>query len=836
MDLNRRDLLRLGAAAAASLSAVGCAELTATRRADPAGWAGKSTGAITRIPTMCQSCTTACGVLATIKDGRLLQIVGNPEDPNSRGSVCAKGVAGPSILYDPFRVLYPLRRVGPRGSGQWRRITWEEAYAEIADKLKDIRERGHPEEFAFQQGRNRSADIINRFLDSYGTPSSFNHRALCSANRRAALLATVGDSDWDLGDYEHTDYILNFGCNWTEAMQGHIPIVTRIMQARANRGAKIVTFESRLSNTAAVSDEWFCVKPGTDGLIALALSHVICTEGLWNKAWLDRWSNYPADEYTRHLAPYTPELAERESGVPADTLRRLAREFAAKAPRCTTTSGRGSHAHYNGFYNDRAITVLNALVGNMGMEGGFCWHPLSTFDTKKQFPEPAPVPPKPTAKSVIADAKQWPLANAWNRMKVGEIVYLWIKERRQKISALMTYNTDQAWSWPEMQLVQEVLKDEELVPFHFCLDVMMSETAHLADLVLPWTTWLERWDIDARPPLGLIDYVGIRQPVVAPLGESKDVREIFPELARRIGGGMEQYFPWASVEEYLEQRYASVPGGFAFMRQHGAWIDPAKKPNYQPYERPLDAEELAGSSTDPQSGVITKGEDPKTKKPAAIGIVMDGVAVRGFTTPSRKLEVKSEAIVALGRGVDKVIEPLPVYLPIPDLAQGLADDQLIMISFKWNVHNAHRTMQSKWLMEIVSSNPAWMHPRTAKRLGLSQGDWIEVTGHRPRAGDVPRADGSPVGSQRTRVHLTEGVHPQVLAFSHNAGRWMGGPIAAPGSAADAWVPAPVGDRDAARVPWQDALRVPQNSLIPIYPDPTTGQQAWNDTVVRVRKA
>jgi len=152
MDLNRRDLLRLGAAAAASLSAVGCAELTATRRADPAGWAGKSTGAITRIPTMCQSCTTACGVLATIKDGRLLQIVGNPEDPNSRGSVCAKGVAGPSILYDPFRVLYPLRRVGPRGSGQWKRITWEEAYAEIADKLKDIRERGHPEEFAFNRG------------------------------------------------------------------------------------------------------------------------------------------------------------------------------------------------------------------------------------------------------------------------------------------------------------------------------------------------------------------------------------------------------------------------------------------------------------------------------------------------------------------------------------------------------------------------------------------------------------------------------------------------------------------------------------------------------------
>jgi thiosulfate reductase / polysulfide reductase chain A len=835
MDISRRELIRLGAAAALALQSAGCAGLARSRRPPTATLGGKTTGVIERIPTMCQACTTACGVLATVKDGRLLGVVGNPEDPNSRGSVCAKAVAAPSMLYDPFRLLHPLKRVGERGSGKWKRISWPEAYAEIADKLKAIRDSGHPEEFAFQQGRNRSADIINRFLDAYGTPSSFNHRALCSANRRAALLATVGDSDWDLGDYEHTRYVLNFGCNWTEAMQGHIPIVTRIMQARVNHGAKIVTFESRLSNTAAVSDEWFCVKPGTDGLIALAMSNVICAERLWNKAWFDQWSNISAEEYATHLAQYTPELAERESGVPAEVIRRIAREFAAAAPRCTTTSGRGSHAHYNGFYNDRAITVLNALVGNMGQEGGFCWHPLAGYDSKKQFPDPEPVPPKPTVKSVIADAKEWPLANAWNRMKVGEIVYLWIKERRQKISALMTYNTDQAWSWPEMELVQEVLKSEELVPFHFCLDVGYTETAHLADIVLPWTTWLERWDIDARPPLGLIDYVGIRQPVVKPLGESKDVREIFPELARRIGGGMEQYFPWQSVEDYLEVRYAPVPGGFAHMKKHGAWIDPDKKPNYRPYEKKLTPEELEGASTDPVTGIITKGEDPKTKKPQAIGIVINGVAVRGFKTPSRKLEVRSEHIAELGRGANKVVEPLPVYLPIPDLERGLAEDQLIMISFKWNVHNAHRTMQSKWLMEIVNSNPAWMHPITAERFGLQNGDWIEVTGFRPRAGEVPRADGSAVGSQRTQVRVTEGVHPQVLAFSHNAGRWQGGAYAAPKSSAAAYVEGTPADRDATRVPWKDALSVPQNNLIPIYPDPVTGQQAWNDTVVRVRK-
>lgn len=833
MGLERRDFLKLAAAAGATLGGLGTLH-GLTRVHGRAAWSGKTVGA-RRIPSVCQACTTACGIIANVKDGRLLTVEGNPEDPNSRGATCAKGVAAPSILYDPFRVLYPLRRTGPRGSGAWKRITWDEAYAEIGEHLRRIRASGHPEEFAFQQGRNRSTDIIARFLNAYGTPSVFNHRALCSLNRRAALLATIGESDWDLGDYEHSDYVLNFGCNFAEAHQGHIPTVTRVMRAREQRGAKLVTFEARLSNTAAVSDEWFCLKPGTDGLVALAMSNVICSEGLWNKEWFDTWCNYSADAYARHVAQYTPQMAAEASGVPAEAIVRVAREFAAAAPRCTTICNRGSHAHWNGFYNDRAITVLNALVGNVGREGGWCWHPLASWD-KKALPEPGPVPSKPTVRSVIADAKEWPLANAWKgkAMRVGEIVYLWIREGRQKISALMTYNTDQAWAWPEMGLVQEVLKDEKLVPFHFCLDVMYSETAHLADIILPWTTYLERWDIDARPPLGLVDYVSLRQPVVAPQGESKDVREIFPELARRIGGGMEAYFPWASVEEYFEQYFAPVPGGFAYMREHGVWQDPKKKPNYAPYERELKPEDLEGARVERATDVIYKGEDPDTQQPKAVGVRVGARALKGFGTPSRKFEVYSAFVEQKGQEAGKPISPLPIYVPIPDHEQELGDDQLIMISFKWNVHNGHRTMQSKWLQEIVHSNPAWMNPATAERLGVSQGDWIEVTSYRPLpASQAPQADGQPLGTLRTRVRLTEGVHPKVLAVSHSCGRTVGGPVASRGS-----VPvAPASDDpDLRRIWWRGELSVPQNALIPIYPDPISGQQAWSDTLVRVRRA
>src|SRR2546423_13393457 len=148
MELSRRDFLVLGSATAAAVGGVGLLGRFGRAPMNHAAWAGKTVGAVQRFLSMCQGCTTACGVIATVKDGRLLSITGNPEDPNSQGSVCAKGVAGPSILYDPYRLLYPLQRVGKRGEGKWKRITWEEAYTTVADRLRQIRDSGHPEEFA----------------------------------------------------------------------------------------------------------------------------------------------------------------------------------------------------------------------------------------------------------------------------------------------------------------------------------------------------------------------------------------------------------------------------------------------------------------------------------------------------------------------------------------------------------------------------------------------------------------------------------------------------------------------------------------------------------------
>ncbi|MHC4378123.1 MAG: molybdopterin-dependent oxidoreductase [Planctomycetota bacterium] len=303
-----------------------------------------------------------------------------------------------------------------------------------------------PSEFAFHQGRNRSKDIIAAFLNAFGTKTHLNHRGLCSAARRAANLTYLFESDWDLGDYENSKYILNFGSNMFEAHQGHVAGAQRIQRGRFENGAKLVTFDVRMSNTAGNSDEFFMPAPGTDGAVALGMAHTILTEGRVNREFFDRWANCSIEELTERLSEYTPEWAEGISTVPAADIRRIAREFAAASPRATTMCNRGSSAHINGYYNDRAIGLLNILVGSVGQPGGWCWMWTGGYDSKR-FPPPIKVS-SPKVSSILADPPEFVLANTWNNMKVGEIVYWYLAQERAKIQVYMTYNLDSPLTWP----------------------------------------------------------------------------------------------------------------------------------------------------------------------------------------------------------------------------------------------------------------------------------------------------------------------------------------------------------------------------------------------------
>ena len=836
---------------------------------------------VTRVHSMCQLCSAVCGITGLVKDGRLLKVEGNPADPNSRGKLCARGQSALNHQYHPERLLYPLKRVGPRGGGRWKRISWDAAYDEVAGRLRDVQESGKLEEFAFHQGRSRTKDAVANFLAAFGTNTALNHRGLCSAARRAANLTYLFESDWDLGDYEHSKYVLNFGSNMFEAHQGHIAGAVRLQRGRFENGAKLVTFDVRMSNTAGNSDEFFMPSPGTDGAVALAMAHTILFEDLYDAAFIDEWTNVTVDALKAELAEYTPEWAEGVSTVPATDIARIAREFAAAAPRATTMCNRGSSAHVNGYWNDRAIILLNALVGSVGKHGGFNWMFTGGYD-KKRFPPPKG-PAKPKTKSILADPPEFALANVWNTMKVGEIVYWYLKTGRAKVQVYMTYNLDSPLTWPEMDVTESVLLDEEAIGFHVCINPFLNETGSMADMVLPWTTYLERWDVDARGAYNLKPYFSMRRPVIAPLGEAKDVREIFPELARRVGGSMAAAYPDMPVDEYFEEWTRNVPydadrydSPMEYLADVGAFEDPDEATYFEPYMRPLSDADLEGATLDEATGIWT---DASGK---GIGVQHRGRAVRGFKTPSRRMEVYSEFVQRTGRnedtsdltrlanskgknrpayhaGNDYDIHPWPKYSPI-DEHQDLGEDQLVMTSFKWNVHNHGRTANLKWCSEIVHSNPAWIHPDTAARLGLADGDWVELTGHRSLylaklTPGLGLGSGELEKTLRIPIWVTPSVHPKVIAISNSLGHWEYTSVAQGKRDAELGTKAEGMDTLGFRDPdwernmwWEDTSGGDptkwqknrgngwaQNAVLPIAADPISGQQAFHDTVVTVRR-
>jgi thiosulfate reductase / polysulfide reductase chain A len=823
----------------------------AVRRTNGKGRLKNDYSKATIVKGVCLNCSTVCGIQGYVIDGKLVKIGGNPEDPNNGKSLCAKGQSGPTINNYPDRLLYPMKRVGARGEGKWQRITWDEAYGMIAPRIRKAMDDGKPEEVAIQIGRSRIGEEMTRFLNAIGSPSLFNHRALCSSNKRAANYVSLGDTDWETGDFENAKYILNFGSNFYEAHQGAIHAAKRIIRGRYDNGAKLVTLDVRLSNTAGRSDEWLCPRPGSDGAVALAMGQAIIAAGKHNTAWLDTWSNVNAKDLAEWIAPYTPEWAAGLSGISADTIRRVALEFAAAAPRAIAFSNRGAGAHYNGFNADRAIVMLNAIVGSIGQEGGYCYGEEPTRVPPRVFPQPEPRPPAPKATSLIENPPEWPLANKWQRMKVGQIVYQGLKEGRGKVQVYFSYCVATPQTWPEgRSLTVEVLKDEKLIPFHVCSDVVYSEQAHYADLILPDASYMERWGFDTRNNMALRDYVTLRQPMVPPPGECVSFVDSMIEIGKRIGPDTAKYFQFKDHEDWLRQRSVAFgkrvgSDGFDYMREHGVWQDMSKPKYYQLYAWELSPEQLKDTRVDAATGdILRTAANGKENK---VGLMVDGKARRGFATPTRKFSIFHQDIVDAARArnfSEDGGKGMPTYFPVPT-HESMTSEMLHLVTFKWNVHTQGRSQSQKFLSEIVHHNPMWIHTSQAARLGVKTGDEVEVTTYRP-TGHAMTGGGAVLGSERITVYVTEGIHPRTVAVSNTLGNIFHGRAATAECGPRKNSPGMDNsrdqeDQDLADDIWWDKRRGGTgsgyniNAILPIQPAPLVGMQSWYDTICTVRK-
>jgi anaerobic selenocysteine-containing dehydrogenase len=598
------------------------------------------------IPSVCMMCPASCGILGYLEYGKVVKIGGNPLDPNSRGRLCAKGIAGLNHLYNPDRLLSPLRRNGKRGEGRWKQISWDEAFNEIALRLKALHAEGRHHDFIIRNTWDMASnDLAGRFASAFGSSTTFQHAILESPNGAFAIHEISGSS-MGVGDVAHARYILNFGANPYETYFLYVPFIQRLIDARINLGAKLVTFDVRMSQTAGKSDEWFPIIPGTDGMVDLAMAYVIANEGLWDKEFIERWTNTSSTRLLRHLSPYTPKRAETVSGVKASDIKRIAIEFAQAKP-AVAIGGGGALKHMNGTSNQKSILLLNAIVGSLDTKGGFF------FPQSYQLDPPDPKPPK--SQRMNPDSQ-----NLFVRVNRGA----------QRIGVLMTHMDNPVYKGPHSKLISYVLQDESKIPFHVSIDPFLNESNMFADLVLPEATYLERWDLLSPPPMERVPFITLRQPISKPLGQSLPFVEILIELANRVGGGMERYFRFGSMEQYIEAMIRKIPklvdaGGIDFLMEKGVWVDPDAKPQYG----------------------------------------------KRLKTPSGKYEFDPS---------------LPIYSPIPH-HQRMADGEFHLITFQWNVHSYSQTANCKWLMEIVHKNPLWINEETVRKLGLNNGDRVKIT-------------------------------------------------------------------------------------------------------------
>jgi len=843
--MNRRNFLKLGAAIAAGTSLLVNKEANAQSPELLKGgkdYSFLSGAERTSVPTACSLCASHCAALAFLDGGYVVKVEGQPESQRTLGKVCAKGQAGHTQVYDPDRILQPLKRIGKRGEGKWEKISWDEALTQLTERLRKLRDEGHPEKFMFHHGWiSASADrLINKvFLPSYGTATIADNSCLGQSARLMAHELTWGGHE-DSWDFDNTRYVLNFGSNVMEAHTNHVALARRLSYALVDRNMKMVTIDVRLSNTAAKSNRWIQIKPGTDLAVILAMCNVVMNEGLYRgqgEALLAYCQVTPDPDAStegkiaalnEYLSEFTPGWAEKISGINAGDIREIATEFANAKPACVISS-RGATAHHNGVETERAIQILAAITGNIDNPGGRC------MGVVPEWKYPAGPEDKPESRrlEILEDFEGDVVLPVHG---VGHQVLNMIKDGRAgRPDVYMWYNYNPVFSNGNSKENINILKDESLIPYTVAITPFYDESAALADLILPDAVYLERYDYEEGiSPTQKPEYY-IRQPVVKPQGDARDFKDVCCELAERMG------FPlgFKDAEEFLQQSCDLTPvvkekaGGFRGMKKWGLWYDKEARPVYYAYRQPVSTEMLQaeGVILDEASGVYwnwklagaaseeeAREQGYRHTPDAYKGYVAQkfGDAVyKGFTpdriNKSGYFEIYSPILA------EKSLSPLPRYVPIPE-HQDMKADEIILTTYRFNVQTLSKTQNCRWLNEISEDSPGWINPKTAEVRGIEDGDKVKL---KTRLGEI-----------ETTVRLTENVVPGVIAISSHGGHWEYGRYASGKKAPYSLdVDSPYEDLKW----WNTDDDVHPNFIIDNSSEPISGQQKWMDTVVSISK-
>ena len=461
-------------------------------------------------------CPDACSTLVTVERGRATRIAGDPDHPFTNGFLCAKVNRYIERTYHRDRLLHPLRRVGKKGTGSFVRVSWDDAIGEIAERLSEIAGSSDgpqailPYSYAGTMGLVQGASMDRRFFHLLG--ASKLDRTICSMPGTVGMRMTVGANIGADGEgLPQSDLVLLWGTNTLTANPHLWPFV---LEARKN-GARILGIDPIRTRTMEQCDEWLAIRPGTDAALALAMMHVLFDEGLEDRDYLEQFT-LGADQLRERVREYPPERVAPITGLPADRIRELGREF-GRARSAFIRVNYGLQRHFGGGMAVRTIACLPAVTGHWRKAGGGVQ--LSTSGTFQYN------------NAALQRLDLSPPARTINMIRLGDALgNSDAGVGGPPVRALVVYNSNPAAVAPDRNAVVRGLMREDL--FTVVLEHFQTDTADYADIVLPATTQLEHWDLHYS--YGHL-YATLNQPAIEPLGEAKPNTEIFRLIARRMG-------------------------------------------------------------------------------------------------------------------------------------------------------------------------------------------------------------------------------------------------------------------------------------------------------------
>ena len=833
---------------------------------DAGAWPRREKKNYSIVPTTCFNCESACGMLAYVdkESGNVRKFEGNPHHPASRGRNCAKGPATINQINDEERILYPLKRKGKRGAGQWEQVPWKVALDDIAGRIHNSLKAKRHNSVVYHVGRPGHEGYAERVIQAWGVDGHNSHTNICSAGAR------IGYALWHFFDRPSPDHanakaILLIS---SHLETGHYfnPHAQRIIEGMMN-GAKLIVMDPRLSNTASMADIWLPTYPGSEAAVLLAMAKIILDKGQYDRQFMETWVNWhdylqkvhPGDVVTfdnfinrikEEYAEFTPQFAAQEAGVEVEKIVESARHISEAGTRLATHNWRSAGSgNLGGWQVARCLHFLNVLTGSVGTEGG-----TSPSGWNKFKPTFFDTPPAQKFWNELQYPMEYPLAHH----ELSFLLPHFLKDGRGELDVYFTRVFNPVWTYPDGFSWIEALRDESKIKCHVALTPTWNETAYWADYVLPMGHASERHDLNSYETHSAV-WIAFRQPVLREYarrdgrevkfthevnpGEVWEEDEFWIELSWKIDPdeslGIRDHFksPYRqgekiNIDEYYQYIFENVPG----------LPETAQNENLSPleYMRKYGAFEIESSSYSKHlSGVDSEGAEMNefgqfVKEGKVVAVRDNGIAVAGFPTPSKKQEFYSDTMVQW-KWDDQTI---PGYIKShihPDSLDRSRNEYVLVPTFRLPTLIHSRSGNAKWLAEISHRNPVWMHPKTAAHIGLKRsGDLVKVA--------------TDIGYFIDKVWITEAIKPDVVACSHHTGRWrrsqdpsgnswMTSKVKIVESSKGKWKmelldmiqPFKSLDSDSKRIWWRDG-GVHQNITFPVHPDPISGMHCWHQKV------